>query len=129
MLSGILVAILYASVTTLLHEVFDVRFQIALLIGFLAGVALHFTLQRFFVWRHEQEFALAVHQQAARYLLVCCSQYGVTALSTSQLPTRLGVPVEVVYLTTMIAVATVNFIVFRGRVFHPNPGPKREAMS
>jgi putative flippase GtrA len=117
-LSGSLVAILYVSVTTLLHAVFAVPFQLALATGFGVGVALHFTLQRVFVWRHYERFALAMHQQAARYMLVCCSQYGITALSTSQLPALLGLPVEVVYLMTMICVTGVNFVVFRGRVFH-----------
>lgn len=117
-ISGTIVAFVYVGVTTVLHDVFSLRFQIALAIGFLAGVSLHFTLQRFFVWRHYEKFALRAHHQAARYLAVCGAQYGVTALSTSQLPGLVGIPVEVVYLATMLAVAGVNFVVFRGRVFH-----------
>jgi putative flippase GtrA len=120
-ISGSLVALLYISVTTALHEAFAVPFQIALASGFAAGVMLHFTLQRVFVWRHHQSFALALHQQAARYLLVCCTQYGVTALATARLPSLLGLPVELVYLITMVGVTSVNFIVFRGRVFHGVP--------
>jgi putative flippase GtrA len=116
--SGVLVASVYISVTTLLHEVLGVRFQIALASGFLAGLALHFTLQRLFVWRHHHSFALALHQQAARYLLICLTQYAITALSTAQLPRLLGLPVEVVYLMTVLAITGVNFMLFRGRVFH-----------
>jgi putative flippase GtrA len=116
--SGVLVALVYISVTTLLHEAFGVRFQIALASGFLAGLALHFTLQRLFVWRHHQSFALALHQQAARYLLICLTQYGITALSTAQLPSLLGLPVEIVYLMTVISITGANFMLFRGRVFH-----------
>ncbi|HTU77311.1 MAG TPA: GtrA family protein [Solirubrobacteraceae bacterium] len=118
-LSGMLVALVYVTVTTVLHDVFDVRFQIALATGFVVSVALHFTLQRVFVWRHHERFALAVHHQALRYLCVCATQYGVTALSTSQLPGVLGLPVEVVYLTTMLTIAGINFVLFRGRIFHP----------
>jgi putative flippase GtrA len=128
-LSGSVVAVVYVSVTTVLHDIFAVRFQIALAIGFVAGVALHFTLQRVFVWRHDEQFALAAHRQAVRYLSVCASQYGVTALATSQLPGLVGLPVEIVYLSTMLALAAFNFIVFRGRVFHPGAVSKREAMS
>jgi putative flippase GtrA len=128
-LSGIAVASVYVTVTTVLHVAFAVRFQIALVIGFLVSVCLHFTLQRLFVWRHSQKFALAVHHQVARYLCVCGAQYGITAVSTSQLPGVVGLPVEVVYLMTMLTVAGINFIVFRGRVFHHDGGPKREAMS
>lgn len=116
--AGALVALLYISVTTLLHEALGVRFQIALASGFLAGVALHFTLQRLFVWRHRQSFALALHQQALRYLLICAGQYGITALATARLPDVLGLPVELVYVTTVCAVAGANFMLFRHRVFH-----------
>jgi putative flippase GtrA len=119
-LAGSLVAVVYVSVTTLLHDVFAVPFQIALAIGFSTGVVLHFTLQRLFVWRHHEQFALKINHQAVRYLLVCTTQYGVTALSTSLLPGALGLPVEVVYVATMLAVSGVNFLLFRGRVFHPD---------
>jgi len=128
-LAGIAVASLYVTVTTVLHNAFAVPFQVALAVGFVVGVALHFTLQRVFVWRHHDEFALAMHHQMARYMLVCASQYGITALSTSQLPSVLDLPVEVVYLATMLTVAAVNFMLFRGRVFHSSAEPKREAMS
>lgn len=128
-LSGSIVAAVYVSVTTVLHDVFAVPFQIALAIGFSVGLVIHFTLQRVFVWRHREAFALAVHHQAVRYLCVCGSQYGVTALATSQLPNLVGLPVEVIYLTTMIAIAIFNFLVFRGGVFHSDIGPKRDAMS
>jgi putative flippase GtrA len=118
-LAGGLVAVVYLSVTTVLHVAFAVPFQAALAAGFTVGVALHFTLQRVFVWRHDQRFALPVHHQALRYLCVCFTQYGITALFTSQLPDLLGVPVEVVYVATALGLAGINFIVFRGRVFQP----------
>jgi putative flippase GtrA len=116
---GGLVAVLYATVTTVLHEVLAVPFQIALAAGFGAALALHFTLQRTFVWRHHERFALAMHHQVARYVLVCSSQYGLTALTTSRLPGPLGLPVEAVYLMTMFSLTGINFVLFRGRVFHP----------
>jgi putative flippase GtrA len=119
-ISGCVVALVYIAVTTVLHDAFAVPFQTALAIGFASGVCLHFTLQRLFVWRHYQKFALAFHRQASRYLGVCVTQYAITALSTSQLPSLLRTPVEVVYLVTMVTVAAVNFLVFRGRVFHPD---------
>jgi putative flippase GtrA len=128
-LSGSVVAVVYVSVTTVLHDVFALPFQLALAIGFLTGLGLHFTLQRVFVWRHHEDFALAVHHQVLRYLCLCASQYGLTALSTSQLPGVVGLPVEVVYLITMLSIAAFNFLFFRGRVFHSDAGPKREAMS
>jgi putative flippase GtrA len=118
-LSGVLVALVYLTTTTTLHSVLAVPFQIALAIGFTVAVTVHFTLQRLFVWRHPDRFALPAHHQAARYLLVAGAQYGVTALSTARLPGLLGVPVEVVYVTSAVLVAAINFVVFRDRVFHP----------
>jgi putative flippase GtrA len=121
-LSGSIVAVVYVTVTTVLHDAFAVPFQIALAIGFVVSVCLHFTLQRFFVWRHYEGFALEIQHQALRYLLMCATQYGITALSTSQLPGVLGLPVEIVYFATMLTVAGLNFMIFRGRVFHPGRG-------
>jgi putative flippase GtrA len=128
-ISGTIVAVVYVSITTILHYAAGVPFQIALVTGFLLGVCLHFTLQRVFVWRHHEQFALAMHHQAVRYLVLCSSQYGVTALTTSQLPSLIGLPVEAVYLLTVVSIAIFNFTIFRGRVFHSSGGPKREAMS
>ena len=119
LLSGALVALVYATVTILLNDLLGLPFELALVIGFLVSVTLHFTLQRLFVWRHNESFALAGGAQAVRYLAVCITQYGLTALSTSQLPSLLGVPVDPVYLTTIIAIGVINFAVFRTRVFHP----------
>jgi len=118
-LSGGFVALVYLATTTVLHSVLGVPFQIALAIGFAVGMAVHFTLQRLFVWRHPGQFALPAHHQAARYLPMAGVQYGVTALSTARLPGLLGVPAEMVYVPTMLVVAAINFAVFRGRVFHP----------
>ena len=117
-LSGCLVAAVYVTTTTVLYDLFAVAFQLALAVGFVASIALHFTLQRMFVWRHRQGFALQPHHQLIRYVLMCAVVYGLTALSTSQLPSLLGLPVEAVYLTTLLSIAGVNFVVFRGHIFH-----------
>lgn len=117
-LSGSVVAVVYVTITALLHDGFAVPFQLALAVGFVLSVALHFTLQRLFVWRHYERFALEVHRQAGRYLMMCAGQYAVTALATAKLPGLLGLPVDAVYVLTMLTVAGMNFIVLRGRVFH-----------
>jgi putative flippase GtrA len=118
-IAGTVVAAVYITVTTVLHGVLGLGFQVALISGFTTGVMIHFTLQRVFVWRHYEKFALAIHHQALRYMGVCFVQYGLTALSTAQLPSLLGLPVELVYLVTAIGLAGLNFVLFRGRVFHP----------
>jgi putative flippase GtrA len=117
--AGGAVALIYLTTTTVLAEVFDVPFQVALIIGTAAGLVAHFTLQRLFVWVHHEDFALGLHAQVGRYLVVAAVQYGLTALSTSVLPDALGVPVTPVYLVTALALATLNFLIFRGGIFHP----------
>jgi putative flippase GtrA len=117
-IAGTTVALWYLLTTTVLADVFGVPFQLALAIGFTTAVLLHFTLQRFFVWVHHEEFALPLHHQAGRYLVVAGVQYAVTAAATSVLPRALDLPVTPVYLATAIALAAVNFLIFRGGIFH-----------
>jgi putative flippase GtrA len=117
-MAGGVVASVYLGVTVLLAGVVGVHFQVALAIGFCCGITVHFTLQRFFVWAQEDEFALPFRHQASRYLLVAGTQYGVTAASTSLLPKALGLPTELVYGVTVLAVVSLNFLIFRHGVFH-----------
>ncbi|MGO9761771.1 MAG: GtrA family protein [Solirubrobacteraceae bacterium] len=117
-LAGGLVALVYLLTTTALAVVAGVPFQIALVIGFCVAIAVHFTLQRMFVWVDHDEFALPVHRQAGRYLPIVGAQYGVTAASTALLPRALGLPTEVVYVVTALLLAGGNFAIFRHGVFH-----------
>jgi putative flippase GtrA len=116
---GVAATIVYLGTTTVLADLVALSFQIALAIGFCVGLLVHFTLQRFFVWAHHDEYALPFHNQAARYLAVAGAQYGLTAASTSVLPTALGLPIELVYVGTVAALVSVSFLIFRNGVFHP----------
>ncbi len=118
-MSGGVVALVYAATTTLLHAALGLPFQLALVLGYLLSVAVHYTLQRLFVWRHDEEFALRARSQLVRYLCVSVSQYALTAVATAKLPRLLSAPVESVYLVTIFALALVNFAIFKTRVFHP----------
>jgi putative flippase GtrA len=115
---GGLCAVVYLLTTTLLSAVAGVPFQAALASGFLLALVVHFTLQRTFVWASSDRYTLPVRHQLSRYLLIAGAQYGVTAASTSLLPGALGLPVEVVYVVTVMLTASTNFIVFRYGVFH-----------
>lgn len=120
-LTGGIVALIYLITTTVLADIVGLPFQVALAIGFCTGLMAHFTLQRMFVWSHAEEFALPMRHQARRYLTVAAIQYGVTAGSTSLLPSALGVPTEIVYVVTMTVIISVNFLVFRHGIFHAKP--------
>lgn len=117
-LSGGIVAAVYLATTTVLASVVGLPFQVALAIGFSVAIAVHFTLQRLFVWTHHEEFALPLGHQVGRYLAVAAVQYGVTAASTALLPSALGISTEIVYLATVAVVLSVNFLVFRNGIFH-----------
>jgi putative flippase GtrA len=120
-LTGGLVAFTYFAVTTALSQLVGLPFQIALAIGTITAVALHFTLQRLFVWQQDAGYALSLGGQLTRYLVVAGVQYGITALATAFLPSILGVPVIVVYLVTGGLLTIANFLLFRNRVFHAPP--------
>lgn len=120
--------LLYLTVTTVLSQVVGLPFELALIIGFLCALLLHFTLQRLFVWVHSDGFALQVSHQVRRYLLMAGTQYGVTALSTAVLPHALGIATELVYLGTMVVVTSTGFLVMRFIIFHGNgPAPSSPA--
>ena len=86
----------YVGTTTLLAEVVGLPFEVALAIGFALAIATHFSLQRFFVWRHAAAFALPLHHQLVRYMAMAAIQYGLTATITATLPHAFGVSPEVV---------------------------------
>jgi putative flippase GtrA len=119
LLTGGTVTVVYLGTTTVLADLLGLPFQLALAIGACAGVSVHFTLQRLFVWAHRDDYALALPHQAARYLVFAGVQYGLTAASTALLPTALGLPVELVYFATVATLVSINFLVFRNVIFHP----------
>jgi putative flippase GtrA len=118
-LAGSVVAVVYLCTTTFLAVVVGMSFREALPIGFTLQLVVHYTLQRKFVWVHDKEFALSFRHQAPRYLAVAGMQLGVTAVAIALLPAVLGLPAEVVYLGTVVLMTSVNFLLFRYVVFHP----------
>lgn len=119
MISGGLVAGVYVGTTSLLGEVVGIAFQLAIAIGFIVAISLHFTLQRLFVWDKLRNFALPIRHQAMRYLFLAALQYAATAAGTAALPTLFGLPAEIAYLLTAAVVSVSNFFLMRSRVFHP----------
>ena len=120
-IAGGAMAIFYIGVTSFL-AVLGLPFQVALGIGFLAAVALHFTLQRLFVWPHRAQYALGMRQQLQRYLPLAVLQYVLTAGATAILPAWLGVPVIAVYVAIALSYSLFSFLFFRARIFHAEIG-------
>jgi putative flippase GtrA len=119
-LTGATVAVFYVASTTFLNKVAATPFQVALAVGFLAAIALHFTLQRFFVWAQEAPFTLTLHRQLGRYLAMATLQYLVTAAATATLPSLFAASTFKVYLVTTAVVSVSTFLIFRSNVFHTN---------
>lgn len=117
-IAGGIVTVVYLTTTIALAELFGAPFQIALAAGFMVGIVAHFSLQRFFVWVHHEEFSLSLRDQLTRYLLMAGIQYGSTAVASQFLPGLLRVPVTVVFLGWTFSVTLVNFIVLRHGIFH-----------
>jgi putative flippase GtrA len=117
-IAGAIVAGVYVGATMILHHVVGVAFEIALPTAFAIGLAVHFMLQRVFVWVQHEQFALAMHRQARRYLAISLAQYCVTASTTAVLPRAFSVSTDIVYLAVTVCVSTANFILFRTWVFH-----------
>jgi len=115
--AGGAMSVFYLGLTSLLALV-GVAFQVALILSFLANVALHFTLQRLFVWSHHREYALAMHQQLQRYLPLVVVQYVLTVAATATLPHWLGLPVLGVFIGVTASYTVFNFLFFRARIFH-----------
>jgi putative flippase GtrA len=117
-IAGAFVAVVYILTTLCLSNVVGLHFQLALAIGFLTAVTTHFFAQRYFVWRLGSDYALSAARQATLYVPITIGQYAFTALTTSVLPSALGVPTDAVYLVTAACVTLATFVLLRTRVFH-----------
>lgn len=116
--AGAVVALVYVGLTLLLSGPLGVVIQVAILVAYVLAVALHFALQRWFVFGDRRSFALAAHQQVGRYVVLGAAQYSLTALATTVLPELLGVGEQVVYLATVVAISATGFVLLRTRIFH-----------
>ncbi len=120
-LAGGLATTVYLLITIVSADVIGLPFQIALIMGFCAAISVSFSSQRRFVWVKRERYRLPLHHQAGRYLLWYGTQYGATAIATLLLPSALGIPTEVVYVTMLALSALVNFLVMRYAIFHAAP--------
>lgn len=123
-LAGAIVTGVYAGLTLLLAGPLGLHIQGAIPIAYVSAVALHFSLQRWFVFRSSRSFALAVHHQIGRYVAIGACQYALTAAGTAILPPQLGVSDEAAYLLTLVTVSGATFLILRSRVFHAVREPR-----
>ena len=78
-IAGATVAGTYLAIPLGLGWLFAVPIEVAIPIAYVLAVSLHFMLQRHFVFRHVETFALTTRQQIGRYIAMGAVQYPTTA--------------------------------------------------
>ena len=91
-IAGAIVGLVYLAMPLLMKDDLGWPIEVAIPIAYVIAVTLHFNLQRHFVFRHVEQFALSTHEQIGRYVIIGAIQYPVTALSTAFLPSAPGSP-------------------------------------
>jgi putative flippase GtrA len=128
--AGATVAAVYLAVPLVLNGLIGVPIEVAILLAYVLAVTLHFNLQRRFVFRHVEEFALSVRQQIGRYLVIGAIQYPTTALATAFLPGLLGVSQRLIFVLVTLVMSVTFFLLLHGQVFHPNdPNAEEELVA
>lgn len=115
-ISGSAVAVTHLGVVTAL-TLGGLPIQLALALGYILALGLHFTLNRNWVFASHHGFARGLSAQGARYLCVALSSYGLTALSLATLPGLLGAPELAVFVAVTLCLGLAGFAVMRLWVF------------
>src|SRR4051794_24274647 len=88
---GALTAFTYFALTLAFTTLLELPIQLAMVIAYPLSLVVHFSGQRWFVFRSPDGFALATHHQAGRYLVIGGAQLAVSLVATTVLPPTLGV--------------------------------------
>ncbi len=116
------VSLVYFGTTLGLRHFAGLPFPAAIAVGVVVALALHFQLQRRFVFRG-REFALSGAEQARRYAVLATAQWAVASAATSLLPDVLGVSTEIVYVGVTVVLSVTIFLLLRARIFHVEAAP------
>lgn len=114
-LTGTLVAAVYFAVTTAL-VLAGAPTQLAVVVAYACSLAVHFTVNRRFVFASSSGYALHLSAQGRRYLVVALSSYACTALVVA-LASRTDIPQLLVALGVPVVFTAFTFLTLRGWVF------------
>lgn len=117
-IAGAIVGLTYVGLTLLLSGPAGVPILVAIPPSYATAVALHYVLQRVFVFGHVSRFVLSAREQIGRYVVIGLAQYAATSASTGLLPDVLDLDEQVVYVGTVAVLSAVTFLLLRTRVFH-----------
>jgi putative flippase GtrA len=116
-LTGALVGAVHLGLVTVLALV-GVPIQVALAVSFVLALALHFTLNRQWVFTHDSGYALHLSRQGLRYLVAAAISYAGTSIAVAVLPDALGIPELAAFFIAALAMACVSFTILHLWVFH-----------
>jgi putative flippase GtrA len=115
---GALTAATYFALTLLFATVLALPIQLAMVIAYPLSLLVHFSGQRWFVFRSSQGFALAAHRQAGRYVLIGGIQLVLSLIITTFAPRLLGIDERIVYVVATVSLAGAAYLLMSLHVFH-----------
>ena len=115
-LTGVLVGLTHLGLVSAMF-LSGVPIQVALALAFMVALAMHFTLNRQWVFAANSGYALHFTIQGVRYLLAAALSYAGTAIAVAVLPDPLGIPELAVFFMATAVMATVTFVLLNFWVF------------
>jgi putative flippase GtrA len=121
LVAGGLTTVVNFGTTALLLKVAGLPVQAAVALAYVVTITTHFTLQRFFVFAGQGDFALSTGSQVRRYLSVAAVQYPLTA-GLVALFVAAGLPDLGAVACTQVIVTPATFVIMRTKLFHAAAG-------
>ena len=124
--TGALVAAVQLGLVTV-QVLLGVPIQLALVLTYVVVLALHFTLNRQWVFTSATGYAVHLSRQGGRYLLVAATSYLGTALGIAVLPALFGIPELAAFFLATAVMACFSFLtlhlwIFRAAPMHRDAG-------
>jgi putative flippase GtrA len=118
LLAGGSIAGLFLVLMTVQTQLLGVPAQVALILSYCVAIPTHFALQRYFVFASDNDFALATHHQAVRFVSVALTQYALTAIGLHVLTHVAHLPTMAAYCVTAPVTILLTFTLLRRWAFH-----------
>ncbi len=125
LVGGLVAAWMFAAFAVL-EVVVGLHPQVALVLSFASGLALHFALNRQWVFSSDGGYALHLTRQGRRYLVTVLIAYAFTALCLLIFSDVLGANPLIVYYSAAAVQGAVTFLVFRHWVFQEGQSTQAE---
>jgi putative flippase GtrA len=125
-IAGGTVTLVNLAIPIVLNDALGIPIEVVIPFAYIVAASLQFTLQRMFVFRHVEQFALSTRAQLMRYVLIGAVQYPTVALGTFALPKLFDISSKAAFLGTSLTFSFCLFLFMRKRVFHPADTPDQE---